>query len=131
MSRYVHIELRATTLDAVEAALRELGLPFERPRRRVRLQGSLECTGDPVDLRLAAGVCDTVEDFGFVVEGGVLRLVCGELDQTQLEDALLPPLRQAIATATVRQSAKAQGLKLRELDTEPGGTRRLVLELED
>ena len=60
MSRYVHIELRATTLDAVEAALRELDLPFERPRRRVRLQGSLECTGDPVDLRLASGVCDTV-----------------------------------------------------------------------
>lgn len=131
MSRYVHIELRATTLDAVEAALRELDLPFERPRRRVRLQGSLECTGDPVDLRLASGVCDTVEDFGFAVEDGVLRLVCGELDQSALEETLLPPLRQAIATATVRQRAAAEGLTVRELETEPGGTRRLVLELDE
>ena len=131
MSRYVHIELPATTLDAVEAALRALGLPFERPRRRIRLEGSLECTGDPVELRVSAGVCDAVEDFGFAVEGGALRLVCGELDLALLEDALLPRLRQTIATATVRQTARSQGLAVRELETEPGGTRRLVLELDE
>ena len=73
MSRYVHIELRATSLEAVEAALSGLGLPYVRPRRRVRLEGSLECTGDPVDIRLEAGVCDTVEDFGFVVADGALQ----------------------------------------------------------
>jgi len=131
MSRYVQIELGATTLDAVEAGLRALALPFERPRRRVRLRGSLECTGDPVDLRLEAGLCDTVEDFGFVVEDGVMRLVCGELDETQLRETLLPRLRQATAAHAVAQTATAQGLTVRTLETEADGTRRLLLELDD
>lgn len=131
MSRYVHIELRATSLDAVEAALRSMSLPYVRPRRRVRLEGSLECTGDPVDIRLEAGVCDTVEDFGFVVEGGALRLVCGELDQSQLEETLLPKLRQATAVETIERAAVGRGIAVLEAAADADGTRRLILDLDD
>lgn len=131
MSRYVHIELKATSLDAVEAAMVALKLPYIRPRRRVRLEGSLECTGDPVDIRLDAGVCDTVEDFGFVVNDGVLRLVCGELDQAQLEGALLPKLRQATAAQAIELAAVEHGLTVRDTTVDADGTRRLILELDD
>ncbi len=131
MSRYVHIELRATSLDAVEAALGALRLPYIRPRRRVRLEGSLECTGDPVDIRLEAGICDTVEDFGFAVEGGVLKLVCGELDHALLESTLLPKLRQATALEAVERVALGQGIHVHEAAAEADGTRRLILELDD
>ncbi len=131
MSRYVHIELRAISLDAVEAALSGLSLPYVRPRRRVRLEGSLECTGDPVDIRLEAGVCDTVEDFGFVVVDGALQLVCGELDQAQLEGTLLPKLRQATAVETIERAALGRGIQVHEATTDADGTRRLILELDD
>ena len=131
MSRYVHIELRATSLEAVAAALSGLSLPYAQPRRRVRLEGSLECTGDPVDIRLEAGVCDTVEDFGFVVEDGVLQLVCGELDQTQLEETLLPKLRQATAVEAIERVVIGRGIKVRGTTTDADGTRRLILELDD
>lgn len=131
MSRYIHIELPAVSLDAVEAALSQLSLPCVRPRRRVRLEGSLECMGDPVDIRLEAGVCDTVEDFGFVVVDGALQLVCGELDQTQLEDVLLPKLRQATAVETIERAVVRSGIGVREAATDADGTRRLILELDD
>ncbi len=131
MSRYVHIELRATSLDVVEAALRSLSIPYVRPRRRVRLEGSLECTGDPVDIRLEAGVCDSVEDFGFVLVDGALVLVCGELDQAQLERELLPKLRQASAVETIEQAAIGQGIQVLEAAPDADGTRRLILELDD
>lgn len=131
MSRYVHIELKATSLDAVEAAVSALDLPYTRPPRRIRLEGSLECTGDPVDIRLEAGVCDTVEDFGFVVNDGVLRLVCGELDQAQLEAELLPKLRQATAAQAVERAAINHGLAVRKTIVDADGTRRLILELDD
>lgn len=131
MSRYVHIELRATTLEAVELALRTLALPYTRPHRRVRLQGSLECTGDPVDIRLAAGILDTVEDFGFAVDDGVLRLICGELDEAQLQAELLPTIRQSITEQRIQQSVAQDGLAVVDSRTEPDGTRRLILELED
>ena len=131
MSRYVHIELQTTSLDGVQAALSSLGLPCSRPRRRVRLEGSLECTGDPVDIRLEAGVCDTVEDFGFVLVNGVLQLVCGELDRAQLEAVLLPKLRQATAVETIERTALGRGIGVREAATDADGTRRLILELDD
>lgn len=131
MSRYVHLELPATTLDQVAAALERLGLPYVRPARRVRLRGSLECTGDPVDLRLDAGVCEAVEDFGFVLHEGRVRLVCGELDQTQLESVLLPELRQETALAATERAAVAQGMRVTSTQVEAGGTRRLILEVDD
>lgn len=132
VSRYVEISLPASTLDEVAASLTTLGLVFERPRRRVLLQGSLECEGEPVDLRLAAGVLDTVEDFGFVRDqDGSMRLVCGELDQRVLEASLVPALQQTRSEAAVHQAATAAGMRIARTDLEPDGTRRLVLEVDD
>ncbi|MEM6294595.1 MAG: hypothetical protein AAGA54_25195 [Myxococcota bacterium] len=131
MSRYVQIELRGATLDGIEAALRQLSLPVERPPRRVRLQGSLECVGDPVDLRLPAGTFDTVEDFGFALERGVVRLICGELDRSLLDETLLPDLERARAEATVRTAAGVAGMRVTDTLVEPDGTRRVVLEVDE
>ncbi len=131
MSRYVQIELRGTTLEAVEVALRTLALPYARPRRRVRLQGSLECTGDPVDIRLEAGILDSVEDFGFAVDDGVLRLICGELDEAHLQAELLPKLHRSIAEQRLQRSVAQDGLCVVGSHTEADGTRRLILELDE
>ncbi len=131
MSRYVRIEVRGVTLDGVEAALSAHGLPYQRPRRRVRLEGSLECMGDPVDLRLPAGVHDSVEDFGFVVEQGQLVLVCGELDRDALERSLVPALHQSTAAHAVQAAAAREGMRVHEGPTDADGTRRLILELDE
>ncbi len=131
MSRYVEIDLGALTLDEVEAALTELGLPYHRPRHRVVLEGSLECTGEPVDLRLEAGVLDSVEDFGFVLEGARLRMVCGELDRAHLQAELVPGLERARAAAAVLRAAPQAGLRVTEEHVAADGSRRLVLEVDD
>lgn len=128
MSRYVHVAATALTdLDEVALALASLGLPVQRgPRGPVMLEGSFECPGEPVDLRLPAGTLDAVEDFGFVrTAEGPLRLVCGELDRTLLVDRLLGPLRTAVSEARIRSAAATAGLELEAVTTE--GPRRLVL----
>lgn len=132
MSRYVHLSLKLDNLQDLQAGLEALGLPVESaPHRRVMLQGSLECAGEPVDLRLAAGVRGTVEDFGFVQtttgDRTEIRLVCGELDQDLLRSELLPQLTQQIAELRVRQAAKRAGLSIEARSTDDRGTRRLTL----
>lgn len=127
MSRYVHVAAPTLRdLDEVAQGLAALRLSAERPRARVMLQGSLECSGEPVDLKLPAGTLDTVEDFGFVQQDGAVRLVCGELDQALLEARLLLPLRVAIAEQRIRGAAEQAGLEL-ESTTQAEGRRRLVL----
>lgn len=129
MSRYVHVAATALTdLDEVARALASMGLSVQRgPRGPVMLEGSFECPGEPVDLRLPAGTLETVEDFGFVrTTDGPLRLVCGELDRTLLVDRLLGPLRAAVTEARIRTAATAAGLEL-EAVTQREGPRRLVL----
>lgn len=90
------------------------------------LEGSIECPGEPVDLRLPAGTLDAVEDFGFVVEPDGVRLVCGELDRPLLQERLLAPLELALGEQTVRRAAAEAGLEV-EQTTEVDGRRRLVL----
>lgn len=130
MSRYVHVPASALTeLDEVVTALVALGLPVQRGRGRgrVMLEGSVECPGEPVDLRLPAGTLDTVEDFGFSrTADGTLQLVCGELDRALLLERLLPPLHAAVTEARVRAAASEAGLEL-EHATHTDGRRRLVL----
>lgn len=129
MSRYVHVTATALTdLDEVARALASMGLAAQRgPRGPVMLEGSFECPGEPVELRLPAGTLDSVEDFGFVrTAEGPLRLVCGELDRTLLVDRLLAPLRAAVTEARIRTAATAAGLEL-EAVTQTEGPRRLVL----
>jgi len=131
VSRYVRVELGVFDKPALRAALATAlpGITIEEAAHageRVMLEGSLECAGEPVDLRMAAGVGGTVEDFGFVLEpeGGACRLICGEYDRRLLEAELLPPLRQALAVGRVRAAAGAAGLELEER-VEADGTRRI------
>lgn len=94
MSRYVRIAAPVRSLEAVASALTELGIAFERPAQGVMLQGSLECTGEPVALRVAAGLADAIEDFGFAVHDGQLALVCGDVDREVLRRELLPRIAE-------------------------------------
>jgi hypothetical protein len=123
VSRYVAVTLEIHGLDEVAAGLRRLGLVFERGRERVMLEGSLECTGEPVDIRLAAGTLDAVEDFGFVRDGDRVRLVCGELDAERLQQELLVPLRAAV----VQQRLEAAGLRVDAVEVGPDGVHRIVV----
>lgn len=130
MSRYVQLTLGLSSLDAVAEALRALGIAFERPHERVMLRGSIECAGEPVDIRVEAGTLDAVEDFGFVLEsseaGDRVRLVCGELDRSILQERLLGPIVQHATAATVERAAAREGLDVvreRAFD----GTERIVV----
>jgi len=125
MSRYVHVELTgALTLPELEATLRGLGLAPQRGP--LCLRGSLECQGEPVDLRLESGALDTVEDFGFIFEPAP-RLVCGEFDRTRLEAHLLPALADARVRDTITAAAPNAGLELEASLVAPDGSRRIIL----
>lgn len=129
MSRYQHVVLAPITREELDAGLTALGLVgvWADPAVGLMLSGSLECAGEPVDLRLPAGTLGAVEDLGFILDAaGAPALVCGELDRALLERRLLAPLTQAVA------ALRAQGLAADadlELDTrvEADGTRRLLL----
>jgi hypothetical protein len=129
MSKYVQLEVTARSLDEVMAALAELGLTAEiaPPDDRLMLQGSLECAGEPVDVRLSEGTSGAVEDFGFRVEAdGRVTLVCSEVDRRAIEAALVEPLRQTLARLQAHAAAARAGLTVDET-VEANGTRRLVL----
>lgn len=128
MSRYQRVELAPLTRDELSAALHELGLVPEwaDPAVGLMLTGSLECAGEPVDLRLPAGTLGAVEDLGFLLTPTTLALVCGELDRNLLERRLLTPLRAAVAVARARSFAAAADLDLEETQ-QADGTRRLRL----
>jgi hypothetical protein len=122
LSRYVAVTLELRSLDEVDAGLRRMGLEIERGRDRVMLEGSLECTGEPVDIRIAAGTLDAIEDFGFVREGSEIRMVCGELDAERLERDLLGPLRAAV----VRARVEAAGMRVETVEHSADGIRIVV-----
>lgn len=132
MSRYVHVAATALTdLDEVATALVAMGLVVQHGGKRVMLEGSFECPGEPVDLRVPAGTLDAIEDFGFVrTADGSLRLVCGELDRALLVERLLAPLRVAVSEARVRAAAAHAGLEL-DATASTDGRRRLVLRRRD
>ncbi|MEM6994208.1 MAG: hypothetical protein AAF721_27080 [Myxococcota bacterium] len=89
MSRYVRVPAPVASLDAVAEALTAMGLAFDRNPRGVMLEGGLECPGEPVTIRLAAGTADAVEDFGFVLDAGHVMLVCGDIDRDLLSRGVL------------------------------------------
>jgi hypothetical protein len=119
----VAVTLELHALEEVAAGLQRLGLAFEHGRERVMLEGSLECTGEPVDIRLPAGTLDAVEDFGFVQDGDRIRFVCGELDADHLQHDLLVPLRAAV----VHHRVQAAGLRVETVEIGPDGVHRIVV----
>lgn len=139
MSRYVQVRAPVVAdRDTLCAALTRLGLSLgldlapqhRHGRGQLMLEGSLECEGEPVDVRIAPGPFDTVEDFGFVLGGGELRLVCGELDRDRLERDLLAPLTAALTESRVRRAAATAGLTV-ETTEQANGTRRLLVRRRD
>lgn len=129
MSRYVSVAIEGFALDEVAHGLDKLGLSVERsemPGEQVMLEGSLECAGEPVDLRLPPGTVGAVEDFGFVVRDGAIALVCGDVDRRLLERELVGPLRGQVVEARARQIAAQTGAKV-DVEVERDGTRRIKL----
>lgn len=131
MSRYqtIALSLGASTKPELIAGLCELGLDPEQAEfadDRVMLHGSLECAGEPVDLRMPAGALGSVEDFGLALADGRWRLICGEVDRKLLERRLVEPLGQALVLLRAREAAERADLALSE-SVEPDGTRRLRL----
>ena len=128
MSRYVRLECPNLTVPQLQQQLQAMGIEHEvAGRRRLMLQGSLECEGEPVDVRCPPGVASAVEDFGFVVEDGALRLVCGDVDRAHVDAELLQPLVQRVAEAEVRQRAERAGLDVERVTTDPRGNKRIIL----
>lgn len=131
MSRYqtIALSLGGWAKPELLAGLRELGLRPEQGEfadDRVMLHASLECAGEPVDIRLAAGELGSVEDFGLAITEGRWRLICGDVDRKLLERKLIDPLAQALVLVRARQAAERADLALSE-SVEPDGTRRLRL----
>jgi hypothetical protein len=126
MSRYVTLALTVRDIEDVAHALQRLDIAVERGVDRVMLRGSLECAGEPVDLRVEPDAFDTIEDFGFVREGDTIRLVCGELDRGRLESSMLPALQAEVAALQVQRAAHASGVQT-TVTLEPDGTRRIKL----
>jgi hypothetical protein len=126
MSRYVSLTLPLRDLEEVAHALERLGVAVERGVDGVMLRGSLECPGEPVELRVGPNAYDTVEDFGFVRRDDGIALVCGELDRSDLERRILPALQAEVAAARLQASAEATGLRTTTI-IEPDGTRRIKL----
>jgi hypothetical protein len=128
MSRYVHVAIRMSRSELLEglvaAGLRpEVG---ERAHDTIMLDGSLECAGEPVHVRLPEGTGGAVEDFGFRVGTDEVTLICGDVDRRRLEYELLAPLRAHVASTRVRAAADDAGLTVDEV-LETDGTRRIVV----
>lgn len=102
MSRYVRVTAAIPSIQAAAAALNALGIAHEHNPRGVMLEGSLECPGEPVALRVAAGLADAVEDFGFSVEGGQVVLICGDVDREVLTCGVLAEVTEHCLRAIAR-----------------------------
>ena len=124
MSRYVQVGLAAADHAEIQAALNELGIVCEIAPRGLplSLRESVECQGDPVALRCAAGTLGTVADFGFASTEGGLALVCSELDRALLNRVLVPPLLTALTIARAQTSGHTV-----DVVVERAGARRIVL----
>lgn len=128
MSRYVSVQIEVTEREQLLEWLRNknIEVAVAPAGEQLMLDGSLECAGEPVEIRVPPGVMGAVEDFGFVRDGAGFRLVCGEHDRRRLERELLADLTEVVARARLEAHAQREGLTL-ERHVEADGTRRLVL----
>lgn len=109
MSRYVEVALTLRDTEEIAIALASLGIAVEHGTDGLMLRGGLECAGAPVDLRVAAGPFDTIEDFGFARrDDGSVVLVCGELDRARLDARLVPAMLTAVAAHRVDASTELE-----------------------
>jgi len=124
MSRYVRLDLPLHTLSDVRECLERLKIPFEAGP--VALEGTFECSGEPVALRLLAGSFDAVQDFGFVADP-TPRLVCGELDRRLLAAELLPRLVRDHVDHRLHLALRSNDLEIERVTTDERNRRRIIL----
>lgn len=124
MSRYVSLDIEIHDRGCIIETLRGRAIAAQvAPEgEAIMLDGSLECAGEPVEIRVGPGAYGAVEDFGFTRTQTGYRLVCGEHDRKRLEASLLVDLREQTAV----EAAQREGLEV-ERHVENDGTRRLVL----
>jgi hypothetical protein len=131
MSRYFEIKLQASpiTRNDLEALFQLLNLSSEwaQSSEQVLLSGSLECAGEPVDVRIAAGALGSIQDFGFRQNGHAYELVCGEFDRTTLATTLRAALDRVFAQATVEASLRNTAFRSEKVELENGETRYIVV----
>lgn len=111
MSQILTVQLDLS-LQELQSALAQRGIEVQQSRgRRLLLPVSAECIAEPVDLLCQAGSADTIEAWGFREQEGQVHLVCGQFDQTVLQEGLLDPIRRSIALERVQKA-------LQEVDEE-------------
>lgn len=104
MSQILHISLDLT-LEELQDALVQRGIEVQQKSgRKLLLPVSSECIAEPVDLLCKAGSADTLEAWGFRVQSGQVELVCGQFDQTVLQEGLLDPIRRDLALKRVKHA---------------------------
>jgi len=127
MSKFIRVKTQLTDLDALAAALNDLGLPCERNAVAYGW-GSARQQADLV-VRKAHLPPGCLGDLAFVRDPRTqtLQLVMDELDR-QREDvqALLSRLPQRHAYHRVIKTARAQGLAVQQV-CEEGGVLQVVL----
>jgi hypothetical protein len=125
VSRYVSVPLQVRRREEITAGLQALNTPHQTAGTdRILLDGSLECAGEPVDIRLAAGIAGACEDFGFVRDpDGAFRMVCGDVDRALVTRNLLVPLQLEIAQQRLAQGSDTTV----EHHVEADGTRRVLV----
>ncbi len=133
MSKYVQLPecIAIESRQELIQALKALGLKQDqdffhaKTSRKIMLEGSLECAGEPVDLRICREVLGNVEDFGFVIKNQELQLICGELDQKVLNEAILVPLKKHLIHS--RLESRAETEQSLEVEDQIKGSQRIRL----
>ncbi len=121
MSRYVEVAIAVGSRRELAIALDRLGIAAELGDEPIMLRSGVECSGAPVDIRVGAGVHGCVEEFGFLIRGTELVLVCGEVDRRRLEPSVVAPLVAELA----RQRLAQAGLDVNVV--REGGTTRVAI----
>ncbi|RMG93747.1 MAG: hypothetical protein D6705_17830 [Deltaproteobacteria bacterium] len=127
MSQYVHVDVPIESREELLAALSACGLVHQvAGAEGLVLEGSVECAGDPVDVRVAPEAAETVQDWGFSYENGRVMLVCADVDRPRLERQIVPRITAEI----VRARLTAAGHHTRTV-VDADGRHRIVVGVED
>jgi len=123
MSRYVHLDLPVEDRAELTRALDALGVPYTTAGAEgLLLDGSLECAGEPVDVRIAPEVFGTIQDWGLRRAARTIEVVCGDTDRRHLTQTVLPRILAQVTAARL----EAAGHRTRHV-VDADGTHRLVV----
>ena len=127
MSKFIRVQTRLVDLDCIEAALQDLGLPYEKKAMAYgwgRAQGWADLVVRKTNLPTGC-----LADLAFVrdAETGGIEMIIDEMDQARPAiKQLLSRLKQRHAYHRVIKTARAQGLAVQQV-REEGGVLQVVL----